>query len=254
MTEQELAMQAMQQEAAPAPDAFTMDSLMSQYGNRFSNDQAIGDVIMQYLQANGFDVSPTEAVIQQALDQLRQECNDAIARGGDLNAEIEQRWNMIISALMDEKAADLQNLSNYMQAVNDVLAKLAAIDQAVDMSGMPPVDVSSPTMPAPETPESMAADTGEVPPEEPPADQTDVQEQAAVDTENAPEAPVTEGPAPEGPAPGPLPPGNTPSDAHIKNIKRVVSDYRKKNIVKQVSNKKPATSKLSFLDICGRGF
>lgn len=182
------------------------NDFMSRYGNRFSNNKGLGIAILNELDARGVDTSAADEAVQSILDELRMECEE------------------ILNSLKVVQEAAVANMEK-LDTVADVIDKQLAADTDTTMM-----------------------DAGAGVPEEPAPEEPAPEEPVPAPEESAAEEPAPEEPAPEEPAPAaeePLPPNQVTSDARMKRINRMKSNWSAKRANREASSWKPSTGILS---------
>lgn len=203
-------------------------AFISQYGDRFSNNSALGQAILGELTANGMNVNAvTEDAVQTVIDTLRNQCNallDAIRLDHNKNVEaihqVQDKLNVI-----DEQ----------------VQGAVPSVAESVDLNG----PEYTPVMDQPEAP--VAAQ--EIPIAEPNMEVPQQEPMGAI---------MQEGVIPsEGMDYSMLEPAEESVQQELQP-QQVVSDVRKKTNLKPCSNKNTTTTNYRvpsyILEIAQRGF
>lgn len=159
------------------------------YGGRFSNNRGLGLAILNELDARGIDTSAADEAVQQILDQLRTECNEILELTKEANEAAIQNA---------QKVEEVANVVAQAVASNPDASMPMTPPPAVEPAEMPPaIDTMDPDgefnpddVPPAEGAESAEGTKGtkgtegteqteppaegDVPPEEPPAEDTEV--------------------------------------------------------------------------------
>lgn len=238
------------------PPHLEKDNFMQSYGDLFSNDAELGEVILQQLRLHNVDTkAATEAMVYELLHGMVD----------DLNLLQKKLSNFIAS--INAQAQKAQAVADSVQMALDSTGASATAQEILPPEGamMPVMNDMPPDMGAAMNPEGVPPAGGDVPPsggdvppaggDVPPADIPpaggDVPPPADV-----PPAPADVPPPAEPPVPEPTKP--TGSDRNIKDVKYVVSDTNLKNVVSRI---KEHASKLTsgrinsnILSACNTGF
>ena len=238
LSELQQGLQDIQDQQQPASDPsswLSMDNLMGSYGNWFSNDASLGEVLLQQLRERGVDTqAATEAMLRELLGGLVD----------DLNL-LQQR----LVGFVQETAKQLKDTKETASAVQTALATQGASPMAQDM---PPIDVlaQNPMAGAEQVPPEAGA--GQMPPEAgagqmPPEVMTQTPPEAGA--EQLPPEIMSQIP-PE--AMAQMQP-DIVSDNRLKNVRYVLSDAGMKKI-KALSSKPKGNLAASIISACQGGF
>lgn len=221
LSELQQGLQNIQDQQQPASDPsswLSMDNLMGNYGNWFSNDASLGEVLLQQLRERGVDTqAATEAMLRELLGGLVD----------DLNL-LQQR----LVGFVQETAKQLKDTKETANAVQTALATQGASPMAQEM---PPIDVlaQNPMAGAEQVPPEAGA--GQMPPEAG-AEQLPPEVMSQI----PPEAMAQMQP-------------DIVSDSRLKNVRYVLSDAGMKKI-KALSSKPKGNLATSIISACQGGF
>lgn len=224
---------------------------------RFNNDRALGLTILENLNAKGYDTSAADSAVQDVINELRDQFNNAMNLLGESNQQLQRQMeenNIAAEVAMHELNKKLDTVDEAVKEAAQQTGDQAIADSitASEMEPAAPQDLSAgnaeamPEMPAEQPPVDMGTGA-EVPPETAPVDQPPA--------EPAPEvapAPVESAPVP--PEQQPLPPeqqlgpNQIPSDERLKNIK---SKFKQKFAERQKARNSTRLNS-NIIEACGR--
>ena len=199
---------------AQAPWVLNKDSLMQDYGSWFGNNEALGEVILRQLNANGVDTkAATEAMLRTVLQNLVEDNNKL------------QQSLQNFTAMLAQQTQQTQATANAItQAIN-------MTDPTAAATAIPPLDAGQ--MPVEQPQEQMPV---EQPQEQMPVEQPQEQTPA--------EQPQEQTPAEQ--------PQGTVSDERVKEKCYTVSDASLKNIAACFRNSRGKKLNPTFINACNR--
>lgn len=225
--------------AAEAPWELNYENLDSAFGEDWSNDRGLGELLLQQLRMRGVDTrAATESMLNELLGGLVNDMNR-------------------MQSLLTKFIAKLAQQTQKAQAVTDAVetALMQQNPDAIATQVLPPQGTEAPVMN--DIPPEMGA--GDTAPNQPAAPEN---EQSAPET---PTEPPAEAPAPETPTPTETPaepdesaPKEKGSDVNIKNVKYTISDAGMKRIRATMAERKKRnqgnTLNNNILAACQTGF